>query len=187
MYRLILYHMPATFILLHIQVYFFKNKDEEKMEPIINNHITKANKIADFLLLFCNEHGDLLTNLKLQKLIYYSQAWHIALYKKLLFKEPIEAWVHGPVVYDVYSRFKSCGYAPINVKPKNPQFDKKTNNHLIEVFSVYGSYSAWELEKMTHSEEPWQKARSGLVPDEASRNIISIEDMDSFYSKLAKE
>ena len=68
-----------------------------------------ANKIADYILFKTQNTGDFLTNLKLQKLLYYAQAWYLANYQKPLFDEPIEAWVHGPVVVQVYNEFRDYG------------------------------------------------------------------------------
>lgn len=144
-----------------------------------------ANHVSDFFLAFCHKHGDVLTNLKLQKLVYYAQAWHLALKDTPLFPERIEAWVHGPVVPALYVRFKKYGWEPITAQVSTPAFNNGTAKLLEEVFSVYGGYSAWDLERMTHQEYPWRKARAGISPDEESHNVINHEDMRKFYRKLA--
>ena len=146
-----------------------------------------ASTVADFFLTFCQEHGDVITHLKLQKLVYYAQAWHLALKGKPLFEEQIEAWVHGPVTPSVYSRFKKSGWAPISVAPVKPALAAAVQKHLIEVFSVYGHFSAWDLERMTHQEEPWQRARAGLSPDQEGHQAISQTDMQEFYRKLSRQ
>jgi uncharacterized phage-associated protein len=148
---------------------------------------TTANEVADYLLHFARQHGDLLSNLKLQKLVYYSQAWYLALKDKPLFNDPIEAWVHGPVVPKLYRRFRKYGWQPIDGTIQAPQFTNGTEKHLVEVFSVYGQFSAWDLERMTHQEEPWRKARIGLLPDEEGHAKIDLDDMRQFYQKLAKQ
>lgn len=145
-----------------------------------------ANQVADYFLSFCKEHGDCLTNLKLQKLVYYAQAWHLALHNKPLFDEKIEAWVHGPVIKSVYNRFKIGGSSPITKDFKKPTIDAKTTLFLDKIFSVFGSFSAWDLEQMTHMESPWISARAGLPIDEPCNNVISIDEMKAFYRKLAK-
>jgi uncharacterized phage-associated protein len=144
-----------------------------------------ANQAADYFLSFCRKHGDYLTNLKLQKLVYYAQAWHLALKNKPLFIERIEAWAHGPVVPPLYGRFKKYGWSPISVEPACPTFSNGTGKFLEEVFSVYGHYSAWDLERMTHQEEPWRNARKGLSPDDEGHNVITHNDMRDFYRKLS--
>lgn len=143
-----------------------------------------ANEVADYFLNFCREHGDVLTNLKLQKLVFYAQAWYLALHGKPLFADPIEAWVHGPVIPSVYRRFKQFGWLPITENSKSSSLDHSITNHLDEVFSEYGKFSAWDLERMTHQEEPWLKARKGVAVDEEGHNTISLEDMCGFYKKL---
>ena len=67
------------------------------------------NKVADWFIHFAHEVGDPITNLKLQKLVYYAQAWYLALHGKRLFPAEFQAWVHGPVCHSLYQRFR--GYA----------------------------------------------------------------------------
>lgn len=143
------------------------------------------NVVADFFLEFCNTHGDCLTNLKLQKLVYYAQAWYLALYNKPLFDEEIQAWTHGPVIPSLYKRFKPYGWNPIIEKVKT-RLSKEIKKHLTEIFSVYGRYSAWDLERMTHQETPWILARKGISNDEACENIITKKSMRDFYKKLSQ-
>lgn len=141
--------------------------------------------VADFLLCFSKKHGDVLTNLKLQKLLYYSQAWYLVIFGDVLFDEQIEAWVHGPVVYSVWDRFKVYQWSPITEEPRETNLPLRVKEHLIEIFRVFGKYTAYDLELMTHKEEPWKKARHGLPVDEASNNVIAVSDMKEFYLKLA--
>ena len=138
-------------------------------------------------LFYSKAHGDWVTNLKLQKLIYYAQAWHLALYKTPIFDDPIQAWIHGPVVYSVYNRFKHHRWDPITNTPPNPNLPTSLIKHLEEVYDVFGSYSAFDLEKMTHNETPWINARGGMSIDQPSHNPISQQDMAVFYSNLAEQ
>ena len=149
--------------------------------------VTTANHVADYFLAFCHEHGDVLTNLKLQKVVYYAQAWHIALKTKPLFDDRIEAWVHGPVVPALYRRFKRFGWEPITLQPRVPAFTNGTEKHLVEVFSAYGQFSAWDLERMTHDEAPWRNARRGLQADDEGHSEITLADMRDFYGKRAQQ
>src|SRR5579859_7908067 len=98
----------------------------------------KAKQIADYILRFCQDHGDPISNLKLQKLLYYSQAWHLALYDKPLFEEDLEAWVHGPAVMSVYGSFKDWSWKPITGRPPKPDLTKHAVAHLNDVMEVYG-------------------------------------------------
>ena len=121
-----------------------------------------------------------LTNLKLQKLLYYCQAWHLALNDAPLFSEEIEAWIHGPAVPRVFGAFKEYRWSVIE-RPVTPLEDAAVARHVNEVLASYGIYEATQLERLTHSEEPWIHARKGLAPDELSRNVIPKNHMKLFY------
>lgn len=144
-----------------------------------------ADEVADYILRFAHAKGDLITNLKLQKLIYYAQAWYLALYDKPLFQEPLEAWVHGPVQPALYRRFKKYAWNPIEHDTQKPKLSERVEEHLSEIMAVFGDYSAYTLERMVHSEEPWIKARKGLALDEPSTTEIAIEDMKQYYRALS--
>jgi uncharacterized phage-associated protein len=111
-----------------------------------------------FIKLASPEEEDFMTNLKLQKLLYYAQGFHLALYEKPLFSEQIEAWQYGPVVpevYHLYKPFKS------NALPHPDDFnldhyDPETRELLDEVYDVYGQYTAPTLARLTHQEKPWK-------------------------------
>jgi len=146
-----------------------------------------ADIIADLIIDFCNEHGDLVTNLRLQKLIYFSQAWHLAIYSKPLFADPIEAWVNGPVQSDVYARFAAFGYKSIEQDTTNWDVPKKITSHIAEVMAAYGHMSAYDLERLARNELPWNDAREGLLPDESSTKPIDNESMRRFYRSRLDE
>lgn len=113
-----------------------------------------------FLAQIDEDDGDLMSNLKLQKLMYYAQGLHLALHDKPLFPEKLMAWQHGPVVPELYHVFKKYGTGPLP-KPQDLDFsiyDDETRSLLDEVYAVYGQFSAWKLANMTHEEEPWREA-----------------------------
>ncbi|KTD17941.1 Panacea domain-containing protein [Legionella jordanis] len=149
--------------------------------------ISSYRKIADYIISYFQEHGEPLTNLKLQKLLYYAQGWYLALYNKPLFDDKIEAWVHGPVIPAAYHSFKQYGYGLIDEKPSFPNLSPKIRSHLDEVIDVYGSYSAFELEHLTHQTTPWKKARGNLPIDEASSAEISQIDMKEYFLEKVAE
>lgn len=148
-----------------------------------------AKVIADFYIWKSAKENKPITNKKLQKLLYYSQAWYLVLKDKPLFSEEIEAWVHGPTVRDVYFAFKDCGFAPIKKSVSEAIVDKvKDQKSFLEsIWNVYGKFDADYLEELTHNEEPWQKARAGLDAHMASENIVSADSMKEYYSKKLKE
>jgi uncharacterized phage-associated protein len=124
-----------------------------------------------------------LTNLKLQKLLYYCQVWHLALHDAPLFSDDVEAWIHGPAVPRVFGIFKEYRWSVIE-RPVISLEDAGVVRHVNEVLDSYGKYGATELERLTHSEEPWIQARRGLSPDEPSRNVIPKDHMKLFYRNL---
>jgi len=148
---------------------------------------TTATDAAKFLLRFCAEHGDPLTNLKLQKYLYYAQGWYLAFYNEPLFDDRLEAWVHGPVQPYVYGQLKRFGWDPIAVSEALPPLAEEVELHLIEVHSAYGQFSAWDLERMTHAEAPWREARGGIPDDEPSKAILSHESMRRYFHGRLQE
>ncbi|MDO6708798.1 Panacea domain-containing protein [Photobacterium sp. 1_MG-2023] len=145
-----------------------------------------ANQVADFFLAFAKEHGDFISQLKLQKMVYYADAWFLVNNDTALIEDNFEAWVHGPVVRSLYNRFKGYRWNPILDDVNSPELDANVIEHLTEIYSVFGGYSGFELEQMTHNEEPWLEARGECAPDEACENIINKETMRTFYTSVAE-
>ncbi|WP_270595940.1 Panacea domain-containing protein [Anaerococcus vaginalis] len=123
----------------------------------------KATEIANWFLSYNDylreiedEDTDYISNLKLQKLLYYAQGSYLSIYDKPLFKESIEAWRHGPVVDSVYQKYKKFGSSGIDEFDKS-DIDKETESLLKEVYKIFGKYSAWGLREMTHQEDPWKE------------------------------
>ncbi|WFQ81371.1 DUF4065 domain-containing protein [Xenorhabdus sp. SF857] len=115
--------------------------------------------VADYFLACCNEEsGDTISNLKLQKLVYYAQGFSLALLEKPLFEEQIEAWMHGPVVPAIYRKYKKHGNQalPIPARLDLNKFSNDERELLDEVYSVFGQFSAWKLRNMTHEEALWK-------------------------------
>ncbi|MEM9451830.1 MAG: type II toxin-antitoxin system antitoxin SocA domain-containing protein [Cyanobacteria bacterium P01_E01_bin.6] len=128
-----------------------------------------------FLSLADEDAGDLISNLKLQKLVYYAQGFYLAIYDKPLFSEQIKAWEHGPVVPELYRQYKEYGASGIPV-PRDVNFDVfdgETEELLNEIYAVYGQFSAWKLRTMTHEEHPWQSTDLN--------DVISHEAMKTYF------
>lgn len=142
---------------------------------------TAASDVAKYLISSFQEKSKEISNLKLQKLLYYGQAWHLALYGTPLFDEKIEAWVHGPVVPAVFREYKGFRWNPILEKTQ-ARTPSDLKFHLNEVIRVYGKFDAVALERMTHREDPWREARGTLAPDEPSNRVITQESMKNYYS-----
>ena len=149
----------------------------------------------NFLTYFIKstEDGELISPLKMQKLIYYAYVWNLVKHKKRVFDENIEAWANGPVVPSLYQELKKYGSSPIPqeyIKNDNPKkliekFPKDILKTLDEVYEKYMQRTAFELVMMTHDEKPWVKAREGLEATKNSNNKISDESIISFYNVSA--
>jgi uncharacterized phage-associated protein len=140
-----------------------------------------ADDIAKYFLKLSDDpgSGELLSNLTVQKLCYYAQGFHLALYGKPLFKEKIEAWTHGPVIPTLYHKYKEYGAGPIPIPEDfDPnKYDAQTKELLNEVYEVYGQYSAWKLRNMTHGEPPWLEAKE-------TAGEISLASMEKYFKTL---
>ena len=157
--------------------------------------MNKYNEISDYFIALAGATGSYISNLKLQKLMYYVQAWHLAIYEEPMFNSKFEAWVHGPVLPELYVDYKSFGYTPISLEKYKDADDCdkyiktfKVNlgekaSFIEEVTEEYFGEDAYTLEDMTHKETPWIEARNGLPPDVPSNNIISEDTMKDFYKK----
>lgn len=145
-----------------------------------------ANGVADYLLWFANEHGDLLTPLKLQKLMFYADAWHMVLHEgEELVPGAFEAWVHGPVHRATYNRFSAYRWNPIPCETQKPQLPEKVTTFLDSVYGVFGGFSGYELEQLTHQETPWKAARGDLAPDSSCTALIDKELTRKFYTEMS--
>lgn len=143
---------------------------------------TNALILAQHLVTRC---GDI-TNLKLQKLLYYSQGWYLALNNgQPLFNDRIEAWVHGPVVPIVFRKYRDFKWSRLPAEIPLNDLTTNASEHIDEVISVYGHLSPWDLERMTHSEDPWKEARGTLSPDMPSSVPIGLESMRRFFARQA--
>lgn len=150
----------------------------------------KATDIASwFLSNVDRDSGDSITHLKLQKLVYYAQAWSLALFDRPLFDEDMEAWAHGPVARSVWNilrerRWEALGSDEIE---SNAEFDEDTEGFLQEILDAYGSKNAKTLEAMTHKETPWIEARDGLPLEVVCNNPIRKDTMAAYYKRLYEQ
>lgn len=144
--------------------------------------------LADYIL----EHHGPMSHLKLQKLLYYCDAYHLAYFDAPVVHETFEAWVHGPVCVEVYHELKghSVLYSDISFdssagKKPTEYIKQELSSKQIEVVDdVLNTLITWkdsELESSTHNEAPWIEARKGLSPSQKSNNIISKVLMTDFY------
>ncbi len=120
-----------------------------------------------------------MTNMKVQKLLYYSQSLHLAMFDEPLFDDEIQAWRYGPVcppAYRFYSDFEA-NQLPIPSQDYLLEIPDDKKDLLEEIWEYFGGYHAYGLSAMTHEEFPWRKARIGLHSDASSNKPILLEDM----------
>lgn len=125
------------------------------------------------------------SNLKLQKLLYYAQGWSLGLNGTPLFQDEIQAWIHGPVVPTAFYEFRHFGWNPIVIPQETLRIDTPLAGHLKSVLNAYGKFSAVQLEAISHDEAPWIDARKGLAPNVPSRSVITHQAMKVFFRKMA--
>ena len=123
-----------------------------------------------------------LSHLKLQKLLYFAQGVSLAINNESLFSDKIYAWTHGPVVREVYDKFKKYGRNDIELSINNKEMevietlesDSKISNVLNLVYDNFGIYTAWQLREMTHIPSgPWETTvRTKGMDKEISLNLI---------------
>lgn len=131
--------------------------------------------------------GESITHLKVQKLLYYAQAWHLLAFEKPLFTEELRAWSHGPVVPSVYHSLKEHGWNAIPELAQKDELDAEAEGILEQVLSIYGEFSAKRLEAMTHSEDPWKEARGDLQPEARCDAVISREAIKAYFKRTYGE
>lgn len=154
--------------------------------------VATADDVARYFLALATEDGDLITNLKMQKLVYYAYAWTLVANDQKLFAEPIEAWPNGPVVPTLYQALKRYGSRPLDERFLRIGSDEefaalasKFPDDVLEtlngVYEEYMRMSAFDLVTRTHSERPWREARRGLGPSDYCETAIRDEDIIAEY------
>ncbi|GHU64163.1 hypothetical protein AGMMS49983_09310 [Clostridia bacterium] len=135
----------------------------------------RANEVAAWIIKQSVAKGQPITNLKLQKLLYYIQGAFLALRDAPLFDEEILAWKHGPVVREVYDQYKQFGESAIlDTVTEIPAFTNIEELMLTEVFARYGKFTAGQLVSKTHNETPWR--------DVSTNDLITKESIQTYFS-----
>lgn len=148
-----------------------------------------AFEVARYLVCLAanEEEPDFLTPLRLQKLLYYAQAWSLAEHGRPLFPESIEAWANGPVVREIWDRFRDLGRKPILPEDVDADgaigLDDEDRGFVAAVWESYKGYSAWSLREMTHQESPWVDARKGFGPVDRCDAEITHEAMRTYFTE----
>ncbi len=141
----------------------------------------RAIDVADYIL----EELGALSAMKLQKLVYYAQAWHLVWEDKELFADEIQAWANGPVVTNLYTLHRDH----FKLEPKFfggdvSRITGESRATIDRVLAFYGEKDAQWLSDLTHMEDPWKLARVGLADGERGSRVISNQSMSEYYSSL---
>jgi uncharacterized phage-associated protein len=130
------------------------------------------------------------TAMKLQKLVYYSQAWSLVWDERPLFEERIEAWVNGPVCRSLYaSHHRRFSVAPHSIKDGGLDLDARAMRTIDAVLAFYGDKSAQWLSDLSHLEAPWlnARARAGAGAGDRCEEEITLADMHEYYSGIVAQ
>lgn len=128
-------------------------------------------------------HTGPVTTMKLQKLVFYSQAWHLAFTGSPLFPETIQAWARGPVVPELHRQHRRRYQVADWPTGQPSRLDPVETRTVGWVVDKYGGFSAEALSRMTHQEVPWIVARAGAAEGEHSSEPISHDQMRAFYAR----
>lgn len=141
----------------------------------------RAIDVADYIL----QAQGVMSAMKLQKLVYYAQAWHLVWEDKELFPEEIQAWANGPVVPELYKIHAGIfSLAPGFFKGDVSKIPLSSKDVIDRVLKFYGEHNSQWLSDLTHMEDPWKNAREGLTSGERGNNVISPASMSEYYSGI---
>lgn len=144
--------------------------------------MANAHDVAAYIARNCKDEGEL-DAIKLQKLVYYSQAWHLVAHDRPLFPEAIRAFKHGPVVGVLWHdhRGQRTVTAQNFVAKASGELSTLEAEVIDAVLGAYGSLSAWELVELTHRERPWVHAWDHCEYDDR----IPLDDIKRFYAMVS--
>jgi uncharacterized phage-associated protein len=138
--------------------------------------------VANYIL---NKQGPM-TAMKLQKLVYYAQAWSLVWDERPLFTERIEAWANGPVVPALFEAHRGSFQVNANTIPGKPEtLDNIAIETIDAVLKYYGDKTSQWLSELTHSENPWKDARQGIPPGVRANQEITLASIHEYYDFVA--
>lgn len=162
---------------------------------------TSAAAVANEFLKLGSEAGMPIDQMKLQKLVFYAHAWHLALRGFPLFEEDVGAWPWGPVVREVYNQTRRFGRAPVTDRLTRFSFDggKLTSrtptvddpglqDFIRSVWESHKGFSGIQLSNATHAPgEPWTIIKEKAGSLDGKPNIPNDLIKDIFSAKIAKQ
>lgn len=143
--------------------------------------MASARDVAAYIL---QKQGSMST-WKLQKLVYYAQAWSLVWDERPLFDERIEAWANGPVVPTLYQAHRGrFTMSEGDIDGDADALDQDARETVDAIIDFYGQKTGRWLSELTHQEPPWLEAREGLRPGQRGQRPISIDAMADYYGSL---
>ena len=144
---------------------------------------TTAVSVFDVAEYILRKYGPL-TTMKLQKLVYYCQAWSLVWDEKPLFTEKIYAWANGPVVYELFKHFQGQYEVSKTERGKTGVLNPEQLETICAVLNYYGMKSSQWLSDLTHMEDPWKNARKGLKDNQRGSEEITPAALADYYGGL---
>jgi len=158
------------------------------MAILLKKRIYSAKNVAKYLIYLGskavvgdNQEREGVTNLKLQKLLYFAQAYFLSKLNRPLFNDKIEAWEYGPVVPTIYREYREYGSSPIILEKDESSIRDEDKTILQNLWDSFGGYSASRLVDITHAHTPWKEAYT------SSNKEISQKALSEYYSTLLKK
>lgn len=152
---------------------------------IVKKHIYSAENVARYFCYLAsqsfigdNKEREGITNLKLQKILYFAQAYYLAKLGKPLFGDIIEAWEYGPVVPSIYHQFKNKGNKALICEKDESNISEEDKKILNSIWDTFGGYSASRLVDISHAHSPWKNAYA------SNKKEISHKSMSEYYATL---
>jgi uncharacterized phage-associated protein len=139
--------------------------------------------VHDVAAYILRQRGQM-TAMKLQKLVYYSQAWALVWDERPIFPERIEAWANGPVVFELYDKHRGLFKVAQWDDGDYHALDKSERETIALVLNFYCKMSSQDLSNLTHQEDPWRNARKGMGPSERGNREITHAAMAEYYGSL---
>lgn len=143
--------------------------------------MVSALDVAKYIL----EQQGTMTAMKLQKLVYYCQAWSLVWDERPMFTESIQAWANGPVVPELFNEHRGkFSVQARDIKGNSGNLDKTAQETVDAILRYYGNKPSQWLSDLTHSEDPWKLAREGIPLGERGNREISHASMDEYYQSI---
>lgn len=163
---------------LGVAVSLLAQEGGEAAPVVVEKPAASVHDVAAYILQQCGR----MTAMKLQKLVYYCQAWSLVWQQRPLFGERIEAWTHGPVVPELWGKHQGSREVTAPWPDGQPEELNAVAKETVDaVLVLYADKNADELSSLTHQEAPWKDARAGLPPDSRSNREITHTAMAEYY------